>query len=45
VINWTAGSHEIDMKRGFAMEQDAEQAGVTFAKKWINWGTEGSLGN
>jgi hypothetical protein len=42
VINWIAGSREesreFDLKRGFATEQDAEEAGVTFAKKWIDDG-------
>jgi hypothetical protein len=42
VINWTAGSREefrqFDMKRGFATEQEAEEAGVTFAKQWIDEG-------
>jgi hypothetical protein len=42
VINWTAGarkeSRQLDVKRGFATEEDAEQAGLTFAKKWIDDG-------
>jgi hypothetical protein len=42
VINWTAGPREefrqFDVKRGFATEEDAAQAGVTFAKQWIDDG-------
>lgn len=42
VINWTAGarkeSRQLDVKRGFATEEDAEQAGLAFAKKWIDDG-------
>ena len=38
VINWTGGSREIDMRRGFETQQDAEQAGITFAKHWIDDG-------
>jgi hypothetical protein len=42
VINWTSGPHEqfrrFDVKRGFATQGEAEQAGLTFAKKWIDDG-------
>ena len=42
VINWTDRSHErfsqFDVKRGFATEEEAEQAGLELAKKWIDNG-------
>jgi hypothetical protein len=42
VINWTVRSREVfrrfDVKRGFATQEDAEQGGLTFAKKWIDDG-------
>jgi hypothetical protein len=42
VINWTARSSEefrqFDVKRGFATQEDAEQAGLAFARKWIDDG-------
>jgi hypothetical protein len=42
VINWTRGSHkefrQFEVGRGFATQEDAAQAGVTFAKKWIDDG-------
>ena len=42
VINWTSGPHEqfrrFDVQRGFATQGEAEQAGLTFAKKWIDDG-------
>ena len=42
VINWTSGPHEqfrrFDVKRGFATQEEAEQAGLTFARKWIDDG-------
>jgi hypothetical protein len=41
VIRWMRGGVgeefiQFDVKRGFATEQDAEEAGVTFAKQWID---------
>ena len=42
VINWTAGSREefreFEVKRGFATQEEAEQEGLIFAKKWIDDG-------
>jgi hypothetical protein len=42
VIKWTVGPREdfrqFDVRRAFATEEDAAQAGVTFAKKWIDDG-------
>jgi hypothetical protein len=42
VINWTAGSREefrrFDVKRAFATQEEAEQAGLEFGKKWIDDG-------
>jgi hypothetical protein len=41
-ITWTSGSREeireFDVKRGFENENEAEQAGVRFAKQWIDDG-------
>jgi hypothetical protein len=40
VINWTAGAREqfrqFEIKRGFAIQEEAEREGLTFAKKWID---------
>ena len=42
VINWTAGSREefreFEVKRGFATQEEAEQGGLIFARKWIDDG-------
>ena len=42
LINWTDGRRKqfrrFDVKRGFATEEDAELAGLTFARKWIDDG-------
>jgi hypothetical protein len=42
IISWTDGLHEqfrqFDVKRGFATEEEAGEAGVIFAKKWIDNG-------
>jgi hypothetical protein len=42
LINWTDGRRKqfrrFDVKRGFATQGEAEQAGLTFAKKWIDDG-------
>jgi hypothetical protein len=42
LINWTDGTRKqfrrFDVKRGFATQGEAEQAGLTFAKKWIDDG-------
>jgi hypothetical protein len=42
VINWRNGSHEefrqFEVKRGFATDEDAAQAGLIFAKNWIDDG-------
>ena len=40
--NWTDGRRKqfrrFDVKRGFATEEEAELAGLTFARKWIDDG-------
>jgi hypothetical protein len=42
LINWTDGRRKqfrrFDVKRGFATEEEAELAGLTFARKWIDDG-------
>jgi hypothetical protein len=42
VINWTDGSRQVqavfEVKRGFAIQEEAEREGLTFAKKWIDDG-------
>ena len=42
LINWTDGRRKqfrpFDVKRGFATEEEAELAGLTFAMKWIDDG-------
>jgi hypothetical protein len=42
LVNWTDGRHEqsrrFDVKRGFATQEEAEEAGLAFAKKWIDDG-------
>jgi hypothetical protein len=42
LINWTDGRRKqfrrFDVKRGFATEEEAELARLTFARKWIDDG-------
>jgi hypothetical protein len=42
IITWMSGSgekiREFEVKRGFATEEDAQQAGLTFARNWIDQG-------
>ena len=42
LINWTDGRRKqfrrFDVKRGFSTEEEAELAGLTFARKWIDDG-------
>jgi hypothetical protein len=42
LINWTDRSRKefrrFDVKRGFATQEEAEQAGLAFGRKWIDDG-------
>ena len=42
LINWTDGTRKefrrFDVKRGFTTQGEAEQAGLAFARKWIDDG-------